>query len=139
MTYCRNKRFLLTSIKIMQSREIKFRAIIWNDIFYFWLLDLIDEPTFLIREIVIPRLLNWNTPDRYTWLKDNNWVNIYECDIITHWDWMQPSVTNNQVKDTIVNFNDSEAKWDWVYPTLHPWRMCTVIWNIYQNPELLEK
>ena len=83
---------------------------------------------------------------QYTWLKDKNGKEIYEGDIIR---WQMD-------KDYLSCINEiNVVKWDnkltWYYPlncfstnwvndnddTYYDVKNCEIIWNIYENPNLL--
>lgn len=123
----------------MQSREIKFRAWDKNHNMMIYPMKLYDR--------MDKSYTNWDIIDmfededimQYTWLKDKNWLEIYVGDIIKY------KTSKNQF--TEVKYID-----DWFKITLYesPTRRRTsmlshflsqrsyqVVWNIYQNPELL--
>lgn len=119
-------------------REIKFRA--WNKIakyFIPWwnIISFTQDEWLLRKDIEIMQ---------YTWLKDNNLKEIYDWDIIEY-----ENVKDDEIEIWQVRWCDDDTTWwvfwqlykiwgdkDWV--NLKPYQM-TVIWNIYENPELLNK
>jgi len=79
---------------------------------------------------------------QYTWLKDKNWVEIYEGDIYTigwRW-WYHKDDKERKNKKTYFNYSMYELRTD--YSDREFWfseNDIEVIGNIYQNPELLVK
>ena len=65
---------------------------------------------------------------QYTWLKDMNWKEIFEGDIV------------NIAKDNWISNKKLEVKWDkWGFFPLTLYALeCEIIGNIYENPNLLE-
>lgn len=145
----------------MSNREIKFRA--WDNEYKLMLYPkayYVSQWEFNTQEIKDKAWLDYNiwelyNPEsneyvsilnykqatmQYTWLKDKNWVEIYDGDIIKY------RTSKNQLSE--VKYVD-----DWfkitVYETptrrrtsnlLHflSQRSCEVIWNIYENPDLID-
>lgn len=76
---------------------------------------------------------------QYTWLKDKNGKEIYEGDVVEvfnniYWEWCKIIWKQSAWIHEVIFFMGSfEIKWWWTH-NLHD---CEIIWNIYENPELL--
>jgi len=117
-------------------REIKFRANIkWaREIYEVQSLYLEDEYVILTvwefneGKTIIKKLSEINLM-QYTWLKDKNWKEIYEGDIV-----------NNELNPKWFEIEWSKYWWfdffcDWRYS--QDWKDWEIIWNIYENKDLL--
>lgn len=127
----------LSDNSVSQNREIKFRA--WNktkEKRYFD--DRIMEQKykdswymtyFSIHDVNIPE--DNYIIMQYTWLKDKNWVEVYEWDLLKY-KW------NNLVREVdMVKWCWSIVHWKNIYKLFEYWLEYEVIWNIYQNKDLI--
>lgn len=110
------------------SRELKFR--VWN----------ISDVTGKTMYYNVPSNFSlWNgwCIMQYTWLKDKNWKEIYEGDIVK-WDW---SIVDD-IQVGVIEFYWWAFRFKPAGLPLEYWyyrKECEIIWNIYENPELLKK
>lgn len=76
----------------------------------------------------------WIELMQFTWILDKNWKGIYEGDIVLferNRDWFAELQWRKEIKFETDMYN---AKFD--FPCFDS---CEVIWNIYENPDLLSK
>jgi uncharacterized phage protein (TIGR01671 family) len=124
------------------TREIKFRA--WTDNLKDWWEMYYQYLDKYLNPIFTPAWYWLNNPTlkimQYTWLKDKNWKEIYEGDIFII-----------KTMQTAISFEWQKVIWvvtllEWIYWILgndffFPLRERNnerkIIWNIYENPDLL--
>ena len=136
-------------------REIKFRA--WNYDNKIMILE--NELTWI--EFNNPIIIQYNDWEwlnycrnyelmQYTWLKDKNWKEIYEWDVVKYED-----KTRCKWDDLLINritFNIPQHRywiWKWIncekdsslfiYLTPKNCKKIEKIWNIYENPNLINQ
>lgn len=126
------------------AREIKFRA--WERPDKHRFVKKEDWFSWAMHYDIMFYLPRWiDNPDyeimQYTWLKDKNWKEIFEGDIIT-------VISKNEFKIWWDSNKLFEVVWDWCCYSFNNWRTLfhflekdwyetTVIWNRFENPELL--
>lgn len=111
-------------------REIKFRTydVISESFIYYTLQDIINW---------IKNMQNWVNWDQnqYTWLNDKNGKEIYEGDIFKCNYWNNYLVIYENDRFQWEDYDN----WDFYRWDDHNWEEFEIIWNIYENPELLKK
>jgi uncharacterized phage protein (TIGR01671 family) len=122
-----------------QTREIKFRA--WDkkdkEFVEWWEFSISEEEIYIHDWCV-----NWGR-DRfellqYTWLKDKNWKEIYEWDIVNAWSaWSNAICEVKRSKGTVSFFLYRYPDVCW-HISWEDWKeIFEIIWNIYENSDLL--
>jgi O-glycosyl hydrolase len=130
-------------------KPIKLRAWDWNKMLYpckeygvFWRennMCVILQPDWKLIDIMFERMeeKKWELM-QYTWLKDKNWKEVYE------WDIMKWTSTEWSEEIFVIEWDDKNAKFidkcicHWYIGDMNTSDIETV-WNIYENPELLSK
>ncbi len=129
-------------------REINFRA--WDPVKKeMWLNQFcITSYGCINQRQVAVEYISWKNEDwillQYTGLKDRNGNKIFESDIIRLDDLFYKSIEADRLM-CLVGFKESAFMYgrneDYTYMNSYLWmaqNYCTVVGNIYQNPELLE-
>jgi hypothetical protein len=98
-------------------REIKFRFMFDDWMKYWWFRGAED---YLVNDLA-PRM-------QYTWLKDKNWTDIYEGDVVDSDIWSQGQ------RVVSLDFNDD---FSYLIQEYQVTDCLEIIWNIYENPDLL--
>ena len=111
-------------------REIKFRYWTWAEMASWWLCDTYAEENING---------DWKLM-QYTWLKDKNWKEIYEGDIVRYRAFTQDGELEKMVKWV---FFDEDFGCFMLWEDECMWNLATddnkdIVWNIYENPELLK-
>ena len=131
-------------------REIKFEYIYsnWKD--------------FIKKSFSLDEISNWDcyefmsdmpmykdykllTYRQYTWLKDKNWKEIYEGDIVMGWMWFEYHYWTLKLKfykiDWFWNKRDEIDYYPWFNFCFNydegKFTSLEIIWNIYENPNLI--
>lgn len=136
-------------------REIKFRAWNWSKIIKVWKINRWDDLVWItdaIQSIVWDAYTYRSQESRewrgrlsdiilmqYTWILDKNWKEIYEGDMIKY--------KTNKIQHSLVQWI---GDWFKIVKVESPTRtrtstllhfiseyQCEVVWNIYENPDLL--
>lgn len=121
-------------------REIKFRAkdSDWNLVY--WHYFHIPENNLMLKwHFIIVQKKKWfeqilidiTTLWQYTWLKDKNWIEIYEGDVI-EWSLLKWEII---FENACFYMRDIIVKMRTPLFNINVWNI-EVIWNIYENPIL---
>jgi uncharacterized phage protein (TIGR01671 family) len=118
-------------------REIKFRYWNWKEI-EFWSFEWTCNADIIWFDIDSVELM------QYTWLEDKNWKEIYEGDIVDYkWkdtQWPFPVVfdLDSPYRNPDFHLDNRTTYWLSISKNIVDFANIVVIWNIYENPELLQ-
>lgn len=117
------------------NRKYKFRA--WNK----------DSKNFLIWDFSIwmeSSQFRWKYGEifenveimQFTWMKDKNWKEIYENDILLWKDWKDREIFHIIWDNKLYCYMTLNKYWNWDMED-HPEEL-EIIWNIYENPDMIK-
>lgn len=119
-------------------KEIKFR--VWNGLEMISLNNAIDRWLVWIQrssssnDWILESYFDDVIIMQYTWVKDKNGKDVFEGDVLSVAGW---SIVSYRDRDCWFKFCywewDNEIHWDLFWDC----KYCEIIWNIYENPELL--
>lgn len=120
---------------MLEKRTLKFRCWDWESMMDAF--DLSQNPKFWFKD-------NHDYPlMQFTWLLDNKWIEIYEWDILKIFhSWEEHDYVIRYVKWDSKNWNFSvynDNSWSWWYPYIREDTnaIFEVIWNVFENADLL--
>ncbi len=116
-----------------ESRELKFRA--WSEeTGKMYSRENIQE----VRNLQKLMSLKFVKTMQYTWLKDKNWKEIYEWDIVLFEEYNKTALVVYERAKYVLQWLDKDRPAHIPSTTELSYREfeTNVIWNIYQNPEL---
>jgi len=93
-----------------------------------------DNSMWALHEIVDTEKLM-----QYTWLKDKEWKDIYEWDIIMYnMSWQNPKTKVKAIVPYMLEPVYWELPFHWFSELQSDAKSIEVIWNIFENPELID-